>query len=123
MGINRLASTGMEILVLSTETNPVVGQRCKKLGIPCVQGCRDKLASLRLEAVRRKRDFSEICFVGNDINDAGCLKAAGFPVCVRDAMPEVLPLARLVLRCPGGGGAVRELCDLLYHQMRKRKSK
>ncbi len=113
LGLERLAASGFDILVLSTEKNPVVGVRCRKLGLRFVQGCREKLKNLKEEARRRNVRLSQVCYVGNDVNDMACLKAVGLPVCVADAWPEAKRVARLVLKRKGGYGAVRELCDRL----------
>jgi N-acylneuraminate cytidylyltransferase len=112
-GLARLCETGLPVLVLSTEENPVVAARCAKLRLPVEYGVADKAG--RLAAVLRERgiDAQRVAYVGNDVNDLGCLRLAGWPVAVADSWPEVIDAARLVLRRPGGHGAVRELCDLL----------
>jgi YrbI family 3-deoxy-D-manno-octulosonate 8-phosphate phosphatase len=112
-GIERLKEIGVEILVLSTEANSVVEARCRKLGIACIQACSDKL--LALEELARKRSLGpeKVAYVGNDVNDLDCLRWAGFAIAVADAVPEVRRVATFVTSRPGGGGAVREVCDLL----------
>jgi 3-deoxy-D-manno-octulosonate 8-phosphate phosphatase (KDO 8-P phosphatase) len=37
-GLVRLQQTGVRVMVLSTEVNPVVSARCRKLKLDCVQG-------------------------------------------------------------------------------------
>jgi 3-deoxy-D-manno-octulosonate 8-phosphate phosphatase KdsC-like HAD superfamily phosphatase len=54
-------------------------------------------------------------FVGNDINDIPAFKLVGLPVAVADAYPEVDPYILLRTEKPGGLGAVREVCDLVFH--------
>ncbi len=110
-GIARLREAGVEVVVLSTEENPVVAARCRKLGIPCVQGSRDKLAALRVLAADRSLEPGHVAYVGNDVNDLDCLGWAGLPLAVADAVPEVLARVRFVTARPGGRGAVREICD------------
>ena len=46
MGITLLRRAEVPVLVLSTEENPVVGARCRKLRIECRQGCADKTREL-----------------------------------------------------------------------------
>jgi YrbI family 3-deoxy-D-manno-octulosonate 8-phosphate phosphatase len=102
------------VVVFSTEVNPVVSARCRKLGIEAVQGLgAGKRAALERYAADRDIDLRDVLFVGNDVNDLECLAAVGTPVAVADAVPEVLASARLVLGRPGGHGALRELSDLL----------
>ena len=62
--------------------------------------------------------LEDTAFVGNDINDAECLRAVGVPVVPADAWPEVKPLARWVLTRGGGTGCVREFCDGVWEAQR-----
>jgi 3-deoxy-D-manno-octulosonate 8-phosphate phosphatase (KDO 8-P phosphatase) len=113
IGLARLRSCGVATTVLSTEVNPVVTTRCRKLAIDVEQGCEDKLSSLRSLLDRLGVAAEATCFVGNDINDAGCLEHVGLPVVVADAHRDVLHLAHYRTTAPGGRGAVREICDLI----------
>jgi 3-deoxy-D-manno-octulosonate 8-phosphate phosphatase (KDO 8-P phosphatase) len=112
IGLGKLAQRGIQALIISTETNPVVSARSRKLGIRCVQACVDKRATL--EAIVRDMGLSltQVAFVGNDINDLPCLTCVGLPIVVQDAHPEVISYARYQTRAYGGHGAVREVCDL-----------
>lgn len=110
-GIARLRETGLPILVLSTEKNPVVAARCAKLQIECIQGCDDKLASLQALAAQRRIPREQIAYVGNDVNDLECLRWVGMPIAVADAEPVVRETAARVTTRRGGYGAVREVAD------------
>lgn len=112
-GIARLRERGMPMMVLSTEENPVVAARCAKLKLPCHHGIGDKGAYLGRYLAENGIDPARVAFVGNDVNDLGCLEQVGFPVAVADAHPRVLAMARVVLAAKGGEGAVREFCDRL----------
>jgi 3-deoxy-D-manno-octulosonate 8-phosphate phosphatase (KDO 8-P phosphatase) len=113
-GLRRLDEVGVDYLILSTETNDAVGARARKIRANCVQAVDDKLPVLREEAARRGVSLEETAYLGNDVNDAGCLEAVGLPVVPADAWPEVVPLARLVLTREGGRGCVREFCDAVW---------
>lgn len=112
LGLEKLKRLGIQTIIISTEVNPVVGFRSKKLGIRCIQGCPDKRAAL--EGVARELDLSlnQVAFVGNDVNDLSCLRAVGLPIVVRDAHGDVVPTALYRTQVLGGQGAVREVCDL-----------
>lgn len=112
MGLQKLRRLGLETIIISTETNPVVSARARKLQMRCVQECEDKRAALEKIIQEMGISLAEVAFVGNDINDEACLKCVGLPIVVQDAHPDVLPLARFQTRKPGGRGAVREICDL-----------
>jgi 3-deoxy-D-manno-octulosonate 8-phosphate phosphatase (KDO 8-P phosphatase) len=121
IGLGMVRELGIEMLVLSTEPNPVVAHRCKKLDVPCLHGCSDKLGQLRRIADERGHDRRAIAYVGNDVNDAECLEWVGLPIAVKDAHPDVLELAGrgYVTRTPGGKGAVREVCELIRAVVRE----
>jgi YrbI family 3-deoxy-D-manno-octulosonate 8-phosphate phosphatase len=110
-GIARLLEAGVSVVVISTETNPVVAARCRKLGIPAVQGCADKQGALRSEADERHLSREHVAYVGNDVNDLACLGWAAISIAVADAVPAVRAVARLITSAPGGYGAVREVAD------------
>jgi 3-deoxy-D-manno-octulosonate 8-phosphate phosphatase (KDO 8-P phosphatase) len=113
LGLQRLDANGIDSLILSTETNPVVAIRAKKLKRFCLHGVADKLKELTRLVAERGLELSETAYVGNDINDAECLRAVGLAIVVADAHPEVRGIAHYVTRLAGGRGAVREVCDLL----------
>ena len=119
IGLSRLRELDIELLILSTEVNTVVVKRAEKLRIACIHGVPDKLHRLREEIADRKLRLEETAYIGNDINDADCLKAVGLPVVPADAWDAVKPLAKLVLTRRGGEGAVREFCDLVWGVKRK----
>lgn len=112
LGLRRLEELGVRPLIVSTEPNPIVGSRADKLRVECVQGVDDKLAVL--EGLRGDVTLDDVAYIGNDINDAACLRAVGLPVVPADAWPEVVPLARWVLTRRGGEGCVREFCDAVW---------
>jgi 3-deoxy-D-manno-octulosonate 8-phosphate phosphatase (KDO 8-P phosphatase) len=115
LGLRRLDEVGVQYLIVSMEENPIVAARARKLNAECVQGVHDKLAVVR----ERVADLDEVAYVGNDINDAECLRAVGLPVVPADAWPEVKPLARWVLSRAGGTGCVREFCDAVWEAQRQ----
>jgi len=112
IGLRKLEQAGIQTMILSTEPNPVVSVRSRKLGVACVQGCEDKRAALE-EIVREKGiPLAQVAFVANDVNDMACLACVGLPIVVGDAHPDVVPYARYQTKARGGRGAVREVCDL-----------
>lgn len=118
MGLAMLRDKGMAMAVLSTEVNSVVDARCKKLRLECRHGLADKRAALVQLAREKNVDLKRVVYVGNDVNDLGCMEAAGFAIVVADAHPLAIAKADYVLSRSGGAGAVRELCDLLLQHMR-----
>jgi 3-deoxy-D-manno-octulosonate 8-phosphate phosphatase (KDO 8-P phosphatase) len=119
IGLRRLDEVGVRYLIVSTEPNPILGARAVKLNAECVQGVDDKLAVVFEQTERLGVALGETAYVGNDVNDADCLRAVGCPVVPADAWPEVRPLARCVLSRTGGAGCVREFCDGVSEAQRR----
>jgi N-acylneuraminate cytidylyltransferase len=113
MGISILRKNDFQMVVISTEKNPVVAARCKKLQIECLQGIDDKLPVLREWAARNDVSIDHVAFVGNDINDVECMNAVGTSIAVADAHPTAIEAANLVLSAIGGRGAIREVADMI----------
>jgi N-acylneuraminate cytidylyltransferase len=112
-GLAQMRKAGVQAMVLSKETNPVVAARCRKLNLPMLQGINDKATVLRNYLKEQKVDPYHVVYLGNDTNDLPCFEVVGCAVAVADSQPVVLRQADLVLSRRGGHGAVRELCDLI----------
>ncbi|HEX2839432.1 MAG TPA: HAD hydrolase family protein [Phycisphaerales bacterium] len=111
LGLGMLRDSGLAMLVLSAEVNPVVSKRCEKLRIPCVQGEKDKSAALTRVLAKRKVRPEHAAYVGNDVNDLPCMRMVGVSIAVSDAWEGVADEATFVTRRAGGFGAVREVCE------------
>jgi YrbI family 3-deoxy-D-manno-octulosonate 8-phosphate phosphatase len=115
LGLKRLRSIGIETLIISTEINPVVMARAQKLKLPCKQGVQDKAAEILATCQDLQIDPQQTMFVGNDINDIPAFQSIGIPVGVADSYPEIYPYILCRTQKPGGLGAVREICDLVFN--------
>lgn len=122
LGLQRLERLGITTLIVSTETNPVVSARCRKLGVQCIQGCKDKRAVLETHVQEIGLSLAQTAFVGNDINDLPCLQSVQLPIVVQDAHPDVIPYALYQTKARGGHGAVREICDLFERVLAPQQS-
>ncbi len=122
-GVGELRRTGLPILVLSTEPNPVVTARARKLGIKAMQGIANKAQALEKWLAKRGFDAEKIVYVGNDLNDLGCMQRVGCAVAVADAHPIILEQADIVLQHAGGDGALREICEMILAGMPARPKK
>jgi len=112
-GVELLRETDLDLLVLSSEVNPIVKARTQKLDLETIHGVDDKFTVLDDWLTERDIPWARTVFVGNDVNDAACLRAAGCGAVVADAHSDVRHDADLILQSDGGHGAVRELCDLV----------
>lgn len=111
LGLEMLRRTGMPILILSKELNPVVTARAKKLKLPVIQGIDHKLGELRKYCFERKISLKDVLYVGNDINDLEPMKNVGMTACPKDSHKRILKMSQVVLTRNGGDGAIRELVE------------
>lgn len=111
MGVAALRRAGIEVLILSTETNPVVTARATKLGVECRQGVTGKGKALTAWCAEKGIDPARVLFLGNDVNDLPGFAEVGWPVAVASAHSPVRAAARAVTSVPGGHGAVREIAS------------
>ena len=118
MGLAELKRLGLPVVVFSSEVNPVVTARCKKLGIECQGSLDQKLEAMRIWHKKNNISLENIIYIGNDINDLACMQAAGCGVAVKDAHPGVISAADIVLTKKGGFGAVRELSELIIEKLK-----
>ncbi|MFD7535806.1 cytidylyltransferase domain-containing protein [Streptomyces sp. NPDC059819] len=113
LGIAALRRAGLRLLVLSTEQNPVVAARARKLKIPVLHGIDRKDLALKQWCEDEGVDPQRVLYAGNDVNDLPCFALAGWPVAVGSAHDSVRAAARTVTRTPGGEGAIREIAAWL----------
>lgn len=108
--------SNIEMIVISTETNPVVAARCRKMSVPFLQGVIKKADALRQVLQEKGIPPEAVLYLGNDVNDMDCFPLVGYAVAPGDAEPAVRMAADMVLTRSGGHGAVREVCDLLMEK-------
>lgn len=117
MGLNLLRKAGVDVVVISTETNPVVSARCRKMQVPVVQGVTDKATVLKNYLAEKNIPAGKVVFLGNDVNDLPCFPLVGCAAAPADGEAAVRHEADLVLSRNGGHGAVRELVDLILQTL------
>ncbi|MGW4511520.1 cytidylyltransferase domain-containing protein [Streptomyces sp. NPDC004393] len=111
LGIAALRKSGLTMLILSTEQNPVVAARARKLKIPVLHGIDRKDLALKQWCEEQGIAPERVLYVGNDVNDLPCFALVGWPVAVASAHDVVRGAARAVTTVPGGDGAIREIAS------------
>lgn len=113
-GLKQLAAAGVTIAVISGRRSAMTRRRCRELGIPhLMQGVDDKASALRRLCARLGAEPADCACVCDDTSDIPLMRLAGLAFAVADAHDEVRRAAHAVTSQPGGGGAVREICDHL----------
>jgi len=114
MGISLASKAGIIFALISGEDNYLVDRFAEKMKIMSVyKGIKDKASALISFAEKNNLELSQICFMGDDVNDLGALKLAGFPAAPANAHVSARNAAKFVTKKSGGNGAVRELIDLI----------
>jgi len=120
-GIPLAQKAGILLAIITGDSSDsggnIVDRFSKRLNISTVyKGCHDKAAALREFAANNELDLSEICFIGDDINDLPAIEIAGFSVAPANAQPAVIKEVDHVTQNNGGNGAVRELLDMIIKE-------
>lgn len=108
-GLDMLRRAGVERGIITGESTGFAPARARKLGITRLElGCKDKLPVL--DAWRRELglEWAEVAYIGDDLADIPCIRAAGVGASPRDGQPEVCAAADYVTTIDGGKGAVRD---------------
>jgi len=114
MGISLGSKAGLLFALMSGEKSSLVDRFAVKMGIVEVyEDCKDKADALESFAQKNNISLSEICFIGDDVNDLPAMELAGFPAAPANAHKLVCARSLFVSQHKGGNGAVREIIDLI----------
>jgi len=116
-----LIPTGIIPVIITGRESHILENRCKEMGIQCLfQGVRNKTFQLETFLKNYECTFSEVAYIGDDINDLPCMKviqdAGGLIGCPADAVDSVKSIADFISQHKGGNGAVREFIEWLCKQ-------
>lgn len=112
MGVSRARTAGIRFALISGEGGESVQRIAAKFGVTDVwERCKDKAGALREFAERVGVPLSQVCFVGDDVNDVEAMKLAGLSATPAGAHRSARTAATWHLSANGGAGAVRELLD------------
>ena len=114
MGLVLLRNAGYTIAIVTSEDTKIVERRAAKLKITdLVQGVRDKVSAVEMLMKRHSLTWDEVAFIGDDVNDLEVMKRVGFAATPADGTDQNKKIAHFVAKKNGGGGCVREICDML----------
>lgn len=115
-GIMELMKTGVEVgLISAAVSSKIVKQRASMLKIKYFySGSGDKVEVLSQWLDEMDLSFSEVAFIGDDINDAKIMSRVALSAAPSDALGEVKNIANIILEKKGGQGCVREFIDRVF---------
>jgi 3-deoxy-D-manno-octulosonate 8-phosphate phosphatase (KDO 8-P phosphatase) len=114
LGLKMLMKSGVTVAWITGSNAAAVMHRARGLGITrLIQGAEDKLTPW--EALRDDLGLPPMAcaHIGDDLPDLPVFARCGLAITVPHAPPAVRAHAHLVTTCEGGGGAVREVCELI----------
>ena len=122
LGLVLARRAGLKVGWVSARPSPATKLRAEELKIDFLVQQGDqagKTAAIEQLLARERLNWSEVCFVGDDIIDLGPLTRAGLAVAVGDGVAEARAAAHWVTRAAGGRGAVRETVEMILKAQKK----
>lgn len=118
-GIVMITKAGIITAIITARENGTVKHRFENLGMTRLfMGQKNKIIALNQLLDEYKLDLSQVAYMGDDLPDICILKEAGLACCPADAVDEVKELCHFISSKNGGKGAVREMTDLIYKNMK-----
>ncbi len=117
LGIVTLNKIGLKTAVITGRESSIVANRVKELHITYLyQGVKRKLQKLDEILEKEGMKYSEVAYIGDDINDVPVLKKVAYSFAPNDACSYAKDAAKVVLKRKGGEGAVREMIEILLKE-------
>jgi YrbI family 3-deoxy-D-manno-octulosonate 8-phosphate phosphatase len=113
LAVKRLRNLGIQVVIASTETNKVVLARGNKMGVDVLQGLVDKAEAIEEYLKQKNLSWSDVWYIGNDVNDLGAIERANLSICPADAVKKVRKSVDIALKTKGGYGILSEIATLL----------
>lgn len=110
-GIISFVKQGGNVGIISSGfKNEIIKSRAKMLGINLVYvGTQAKEEILGKWIDQLEINWSNVAYIGDDINDLNVMRKVGFSSCPADAVSEIKEISDIILTKEGGKGCVREL--------------
>jgi 3-deoxy-D-manno-octulosonate 8-phosphate phosphatase (KDO 8-P phosphatase) len=114
LGLKLLRESGIKVGWISGRPSAATELRARELEIDFLHQSRNSKVEAAEEFMAKTGcNWSQVCYIGDDIVDLGMLKRVGLAVVVPDAIAEVKALAHYETKAAGGRGAVREVAELI----------
>lgn len=111
-GVLFLNLAGIPTAIISGEDSPAVHKRAEKLKIKEVYtGVNNKVLSIEKLLLKYKISWSEIAYIGDDINDIKVFEKAGLTACPAQSPLYIKEKVDWILKKEGGQGVFREFVE------------
>ena len=117
IGLHNLYKKGINVGIISGETNPVMDMLAKKFELKEVHGkVHNKIEVLKSIIEKYNLSQDEYLYIGDDINDIECLNYAKYKITVPHSVDTLKSLDGIqVTERASGFGAFREVADCLVN--------
>jgi len=114
LGLRILQGEGIRVGWISRRRSEATTQRAEDLKVDFLRQIDGRKVDA-VESILKETgtEWSEVCYVGDDVVDLGVLARAGVAVAVANGIDEVKSLSDHVTRAHGGYGAIREIAELI----------
>lgn len=119
LGVKLARQAGLKVGILSGRENVALANRAKELAIDRVILDRSDKGHAFAEFLEEVGTAPErVAYIGDDLVDLAVILRCGLSFAPADAVPEVAARVDWLLEQPGGGGAVREMCEVILKARR-----
>lgn len=108
---------GIKTMILTGRECAATMRRMKELQVDyIVQDVKDKEKFLKNYICENNMNFTNVGYLGDDLNDYKAMQICGFIGCPADACAEIKELSTYISRNNGGEGAVRDIIAFLLKE-------
>ncbi len=112
VGFSLLKEKGIVTGIITGEDVKLNERRASKLKLDILKpGCKDKLTTVKNLCREYNIDISNVCYIGDDLNDLEIIKAVGYGCAPANAVSSIKRAARYICEAKGGEGVIREVAD------------
>ena len=114
LGIRLVQQAKVMTGIITARTSHLVARRAEELDMEHIrQGAGNKLGEFKSILSDTGLKPYQVCYMGDDLIDLSLLTRVGLATCPANAVGDVKDVCHFIASRPGGGGAVRETCDLI----------
>lgn len=112
LGVKLLRAANIDVAFISSDSSSVIKERARSLGIQhCFTSVENKVDVVDDLCQKLQISWSQVVFLGDDLQDSAVMSRVGLPVAVADAHSLIRRRAKYVCKNKGGYGAFREFAE------------
>jgi 3-deoxy-D-manno-octulosonate 8-phosphate phosphatase (KDO 8-P phosphatase) len=119
LGVTLAHNAGIQTAIITGRTSELVKQRAAELKIGDLYQGINKVTALQQLIAKYTLELSQICYVGDDLNDLPLLERVGLACAVANAVDEVKAVSHFTATLAGGSGAVRQIIEMILKSQGK----